>query len=254
MTMEPPEKQVYIEKETIKRLLYDIKDLVKSPLTTEGIYYKHSDDDILTGYALIIGPQNTPYYGGFYFFKFQFPSNYPYSPPIVSYLTNDGVVRYHPNFYINKKVCLSILNTWRGEQWTSCQSIRSVLITIWSVMDESPLLHEPGIYSTHPDYASYNNIIYYKNIDFCILTLLTKFETYFPDWPDALREHFKTIMKTEFYNKKDGILSYINEKAKTIKKHNESVSLYNRFITTIDYADLLKRIHNYIDAEMPSKN
>ena len=33
----------------------------------------------------------------------------------LTYLTNDGNTRFHPNLYRNGKVCLSVLNTWRGK-------------------------------------------------------------------------------------------------------------------------------------------
>ena len=78
-------------------------------------------------------------------FEFNFPTNYPMSPPKLNYLTNDGSTRFHPNLYRNGKVCLSVLNTWRGEGWTSCQTIRSVLLILVTLFHNKPLLNEPGI-------------------------------------------------------------------------------------------------------------
>ena len=169
-------KSIFIPKETMKRLLLDIKDIIKEPLHDQFIYYKHSDEDMLVGYAMIIGPEDSLYFGGYYFFKFDFPINYPHSPPSVTYLTNDGETRFHPNLYKTGKVCLSILNTWRGEQWTGCQTIKSVLLTIMSVMDKKPLLHEPGITESHFDFNKYKNIIEYKNIDFSIIRILNNYK------------------------------------------------------------------------------
>ena len=60
-----------VTRDTIKRLAKDVKDIIKTPLTDNGIYYVHDENDILKGYALIIGPPDTPYSGGYYFFKFQ---------------------------------------------------------------------------------------------------------------------------------------------------------------------------------------
>ena len=74
---------VTISKETVKRLAKDIRENLQHPLTSNGIYYKHSDSDLLTGYAMIIGPENTPYHNGFFFFNFIFPIDYPYTPPKV---------------------------------------------------------------------------------------------------------------------------------------------------------------------------
>ena len=46
---------VHIPKETIERLLKDIKDIFMSSLEKEGIYYKHSDTNILKAYVMIVG-------------------------------------------------------------------------------------------------------------------------------------------------------------------------------------------------------
>ena len=54
----------FISKDTINRLIRDVKQIIKSPLTDNGIYYIHDDVDILKGYAMIIGPSDTPYFGG----------------------------------------------------------------------------------------------------------------------------------------------------------------------------------------------
>tara|TARA_R110002074_G_scaffold3397_1_gene18020 strand:- start:64 stop:861 length:798 start_codon:yes stop_codon:yes gene_type:complete len=154
---------------TVKRLIKDVKFLMNNPLDSEKIFYHHDEDNILLGYALIIGPENTPYENGNYLFKFIFPENYPFSPPKVEYYSNDGRTRFNPNLYINKYVCLSLLNTWRGEGWTSCQSIYSVLLTIQSILSENPLTNEPGFTINHRDVKSYNKIIKYKNFEFTIL-------------------------------------------------------------------------------------
>ena len=45
-----------ISKDTISRLLKDVKHIFKNPLTENGIYYIHDDTDMMKGYALIIGP------------------------------------------------------------------------------------------------------------------------------------------------------------------------------------------------------
>jgi len=166
---------VHIPKETIERLLKDIKDIFTSSLEKEGIYYKHSDTNILKAYVMIVGQPDTLYFGGYYFFQVNIPTDYPHSPPVLEYLTNDGITRFHPNFYKSKRVCLSMLNTWRGEQWTSCLTIKSVLLTLISIMDNRPMLHEPGITEKHNDYHNYHNMILYKNIDFSCIRLINEF-------------------------------------------------------------------------------
>ena len=57
----------------MKRLIKDIKELIKNPM--ENIYYKHDEDNMLKGYAMIVGIENTPYQYGYYFFEFKFSIN-----------------------------------------------------------------------------------------------------------------------------------------------------------------------------------
>ena len=38
---------ITISKETIKRLLKDVKELIREPLESDGIYYKHDESNIL---------------------------------------------------------------------------------------------------------------------------------------------------------------------------------------------------------------
>jgi ubiquitin-protein ligase len=165
--MQPP---VFVSKETTMRLLKDVREMMTAQVT--GVHYKHSETDMLCGYALIVGPEDSLYDGGYYFYKFKFPPDYPHSPPLVEFLTNDGDTRMHPNMYKNRRMCMSLLNSWRGDQWTGCQTIKSVLLTIMSLLDSKPLLNEPGITDKNPDYDAYHRIIRFKNYEFSMLHLL----------------------------------------------------------------------------------
>lgn len=163
------------------------------PLTSNGIYYQHDESDMLKGYAMIVGPKDTPYYGGFYFFEFNFPMDYPHHPPVVKYHTNGDNVRFHPNFYKTGKVCVSILNTWRGDQWTSCQTISSVLLTICSLLTECPLLNEPGITRSHRDVSAYTTIVTTKNVEISLLRMLMQEKGYFHPMFQGFYEDMKKI-------------------------------------------------------------
>lgn len=198
-----------LNKNTIKRIASDVKNLLNNIniLENENIYYKHSDSNILTGYALIIGNNDTPYLYGYYFFKFDFPENYPFSPPKVTFLTNDGKMRFNPNYYSCGKVCLSLLNTWNGDGWTSCQTIYSILIVLSSVLNSNPLLNEPGINSNDLNLERYNFLVEYKNYEFAIikqLKFLKKFiETKNNETNNEINNEFNNeINNTKKYNDK----------------------------------------------------
>ena len=164
----------FITKETTMRLLRDVKNILQNPLTENGIYYIHDDEDMMKGYALIIGPSDTPYFGGNYFFEFTYPSDYPHTPPKVKYCTNGNEIRFNPNLYKCGKVCVSLLNTWRGDQWTSCQTISTVLLTLCTLLCKDPLLNEPGVYKTHNDMKPYDEIIQYSNLDIAVCDIIIK--------------------------------------------------------------------------------
>jgi ubiquitin-protein ligase len=200
---------VVITKETTRRLLKDVREMMKNPLDSDGIYYKHDESNILKGYIYICGPKDTLYFGGNYFFEVTFPYDYPHKPPIVEFKTCDGTTRFHPNMYRSGKVCLSILNTWKGDQWTGCQSIRTILLTIVSIMDNMPLLHEPGFTDKHPDMIKYNKIIYFKNFDFAVNSILSKNS----GWSiSPFIDLFETEMKTEFKKNRADMLTILEEK------------------------------------------
>ena len=224
---------VYISKETLKRLVSDVKNIKKDSLESEGIYYIHDDTDMLKGYAMILGPVDTPYFGGYYLFEFTFPTNYPFSPPSLTYETNNGNIRFHPNLYINGKVCLSILNTWEGEKWSSIQTIRSILLTLQSILTTDPLLNEPGIRETHKDIKSYNEIIRYVNINSAIIDIINK-KIMLPKY----EIFYENILK-HFHKNKEQIILFIKEKQNT----------YSSPVILKTYIYNLKQEINYITLE-----
>ena len=66
---------------SVKRILKDINDLEKNNLNSHGIYHYTYDDDIYKLKVLMIGPSDTPYEYGYYFFSIEMPKEYPFKPP-----------------------------------------------------------------------------------------------------------------------------------------------------------------------------
>jgi len=228
---------IHLSKNTINRLVKDIREIIKNPLDSNGIYYKHHEEDLLKGYALIIGPENTPYAYGNYLFEFSYPIDYPHSPPIVKYLTNDGTTRFNPNLYRGGKVCVSVLNTWRGEGWSACQSISSILLTLCSLLNNEPLLNEPGITKHNRDYKNYNNIIKFKNFEVAIIKMLNKNVGVYSTQLDCLYE----IMVDNFNKNHKNILTELTDERKLWgepgKSGNIITAIYNMNIW-VDYEKL----------------
>ena len=229
----------FISKDTITRLLKDVKCIMKNPLTENGIYYIHDDVDIMKGYALIIGPSDTPYFGGNYFFELNFPADYPHSPPKVKYCTNGNNVRFNPNLYTCGKVCVSLLNTWRGDQWTSCQSISSVLLTLCTLLCKDPLLNEPGVEKSNPDMASYDEIIQIANLDIAICGILQKKDGIFLPF----FENFFPYVKENFLKNFDKLLQFAEKKNSEFNREEKlfSTRYYNMRISA-NYGSIIQQL------------
>lgn len=230
----------YISKETINRLLKDVKQIIKNPLIENGIYYIHDDTDMLKGYAMIIGPSETPYFGGYYFFELTYPADYPHSPPNVRYWTNDNGIRFNPNLYTCGKVCISLLNTWRGDQWTSCQTISTVLLTLCTLLCKTPLLNEPGVNNTHAsDIMNYDEIITYANLDIAVCNIVRKktgmYQTFF--------ENFEPFIREKFLENYEAFVKFANKKKEELLGDIKHIKTYYYTMNVvIDYNKVIEKL------------
>ena len=190
---------------TIMRIVQDIYDFNKNK--PDGIYLSIDKKNLMKQHALIIGPKDTPYFGGFFFFEIIYPENYPTNSPKVTLLTIEKNVRFNPNLYECGKVCLSILGTWSGPSWSSVMNIRLVLQSIQSLLCSFPIQNEPGFENTKENEITsmeYNQYLIYNTYRIAIIEVLkNKFNV------SAL---FKKEIDEEFNNNKsklgDDLLSY----------------------------------------------
>lgn len=200
-----------------KRIMADMKNLNKNEeLKKCGIHVKFNEDNIYNAQALILGPADTPYEKGFYFFDINFPSDYPMNPPKVKFCTLDGHVRFNPNLYACGKVCLSIIGTWSGPGWTSCLTLSTVLVSIQSLLNENPITNEPGFEKeplTGETSKTYNSVIAYNNIRVAVIKMLENTPYMF--------KYFKPIMIDYFNEYRDFYSDYINQH---MKSHNKKYS------------------------------
>jgi ubiquitin-conjugating enzyme E2 Z len=233
---------VFITNDTIKRLLKDIKHIRKNPLTEHGIHYMHDDEDMMKGYALIVGQEGTPYFGGYYLFEINFPQDYPFNPPKAVFLTNAYNIRFNPNLYENGKVCISILNTWRGEKWTPCQTISTVLLSISTVLSNNPLLNEPGVYINNPQLEIYNHIVEYANMKIAVYEMLTKSIPCYEDRKEVF-DNFMPVMKEQFLLNREKILKILCEKCLEFPRAKKmALKGYYRTSIKFEYKTLKKQM------------
>jgi ubiquitin-protein ligase len=158
-----------------KRLVKEMADAQGPLLQSSGIYYWFDESNMKRGKALIVGPADTPYEGCPLIFDFQLPADYPHTCPRVTFMTTDGVTRFHPNLYVTGKVCLSILGTWAGPAWSPALNISKVLLTIQSLLESNPIVNEPSFESytlENPKAKAYAEFVQARLIGLSVRDLL----------------------------------------------------------------------------------
>jgi ubiquitin-protein ligase len=191
---------------TTIRIMNDYIDFNKNK--PDGIYLWIDKENIYQQYALIMGPSNTPYFGGYFFFDIKFPNNYPNKPPEIKMLTINNKVRFNPNLYQCGKVCLSILGTWAGPSWKPIMNIRLILTSIVSLMGEYPIQNEPGFENVKPDHISsieYNLYLIYYTYSIAIIDVL---EDKYKKWSNYFKDEIKLEYDKNYNKLKDDLLSY----------------------------------------------
>jgi ubiquitin-conjugating enzyme E2 D/E len=109
------------------RLKTEAKELVSTPPPNCSAS-PASPDNIYTWNATIIGPIGSPYAGGVFNLKIDFPKKYPFSPPKVKFLTKI----YHPNIDNYGSICLDILK----DQWSPAITASKLLLSICSLLTD----------------------------------------------------------------------------------------------------------------------
>jgi ubiquitin-conjugating enzyme E2 D len=132
----------------IRRIKKEINDL-KSETTVDPqnavFSISPSEDNMFLWSGYIFGPSDSPYQGGVFKIKIEFPHNYPFKPPHIYFETPI----YHPNIGSNGNICLDILKN----KWTPVLDIFKVLLSISSLLTDpnpdDPLSPEVALVYLH---------------------------------------------------------------------------------------------------------
>ena len=200
------------------RIIFDKNDIDKEKdnLAKEGLYFIiNIEDQIDTNYnMLIIGPQDSPYAGGYYMFDCQFPDQYPFFPMKVLSKTQGGNIRKHPNLYKNGKCCFSFLGTWNGPPWTACHNPKTVGISMRSVLTNNPLVNEPGWENVFDEKTKlYEDIVKYFNVKYAVIEVLKNLPENYSD----LRSEIYSLFLKNYNIYLDQINSIKYHDMKTVK-------------------------------------
>jgi len=111
----------------LKRINKELADLGRDPPSSCSAG-PEDEGNMFNWQATIMGPGDSPYAGGVFFLKITFPTDYPFKPPKVSFVTKI----YHPNINQNGSICLDILK----EQWSPALTVSKVLLSICSMLTD----------------------------------------------------------------------------------------------------------------------
>ncbi len=217
----------------VKRILSDIKIIRKNELDKHNIFVSTNDENIYNIKAMIIGPDDTPYEGGFFFFDINFPKNYPLSPPTAKFMTLNRDVRFNPNLYKCGKVCVSLLNTWAGPGWTTACTLSAVLLSIQSLLNENPIHNEPGWELENGEKCKiYNDLLDYYNLKVGVIQMIKETPTGFEDFKDIMIKYY-----IQNYNK------YAKFLEKRFEKNGEHkfLKLYS-MTAKLDYTEIQEKM------------
>uniref|UniRef100_A0A7S4MI10 UBC core domain-containing protein n=1 Tax=Prymnesium polylepis TaxID=72548 RepID=A0A7S4MI10_9EUKA len=110
-----------------KRINKELQDLTKEPPANCSAG-PTNPTDLFAWEATIVGPSETPYEGGIFKLKIDFPADYPFKPPKLQFITKI----YHCNVNSNGSICLDILQS----QWSPALTIGKVLLSICSLLTD----------------------------------------------------------------------------------------------------------------------
>ena len=96
----------------------------------------------------------------------------------------------HPNLYADGKVCLSILGTWGTKEWSPLLTFEKVLYTIQGLLDNNPVLHEPGQRRNNTYEESYRATARYWGLKAGVVDVLKRTDLN-PEIMDIMKNYFQ---------------------------------------------------------------
>ncbi|KIW03887.1 uncharacterized protein PV09_05180 [Verruconis gallopava] len=143
---------------TSKRLIQELKDYQKDP--NEALLYlgPASDNELMEWTAVMKGVEGTAYEGGRWLLHILIPSNYPLSPPTITFSTPIC----HPNVHFKTgEICLDLLKTSWSPAYTISSTLTAVHQLLTSAEPNSPLNIDVAVLLREHDLAGANSLIRY---------------------------------------------------------------------------------------------
>ncbi|XP_076269114.1 ubiquitin conjugating enzyme vih [Rhynchophorus ferrugineus] len=109
-----------------KRLHKELMTLMMSP--DKSISAFPEGENLFRWIGTIMGPKDSVYETLKFKLSFQFPNSYPYTAPLVKFITPC----FHPNVDTNGNICLDILK----DKWSALYDVRTILLSIQALLGE----------------------------------------------------------------------------------------------------------------------
>ena len=109
----------------MKRIQADVREITKHPSCR--YYAEPLEDNMFEWHFTIRGPAGSDFQDGLYHGRILLPSEYPFKPPNIIFLTKNG------RFEVGTKICLSI-SAHHPEAWQPAWGVRTMLEAIISFL------------------------------------------------------------------------------------------------------------------------
>ncbi|KAJ2330861.1 E2 ubiquitin-protein ligase peroxin 4 [Coemansia sp. RSA 2681] len=120
----------------VRRLLKELKDTQREPSSEIASLAPIDDEDILRWRAVLRGPRDSPYEGGYFELRIDIPEQYPIQPPALVFVTPVC----HPNVHFGTgEICLDILKAQWSPAWTLASTCLAVQVLLANPEPSSPL-------------------------------------------------------------------------------------------------------------------
>ncbi|KAK3367757.1 ubiquitin conjugating enzyme [Podospora didyma] len=130
----------------LKRINKEVAEMARDP--PSGISARPIGDDFFHWQATIMGPPDSPYASGVFLLNIQLPTDYPFNPPRVNFITRI----YHPSINANGSICPKHVD----QDWSPALTVHKVLARIYNCLEDPstdcPLVPEAAeLLKTNPE-------------------------------------------------------------------------------------------------------